>query len=57
MRSNINYYMDIDDLGNYRLSLCDRICLNVLILGMVGFITGTFILGGYTIYKCIFGFL
>ena len=57
MRSNINYYMDIDDLGNYRLSLCDRICLNVLIVGMVGFITGTFILGGYTIYKCIFGFL
>ena len=57
MRSNINYYMDIDENGNYKLSYCDRIWLNVLIVGMVGSMVGTSILGGYTIYKSIFSFL
>jgi hypothetical protein len=57
MRDDIKYYIDVDENGNHKLSYCDRICLNVLIVGMVGFITGTFILGGYTIYKCIFSFL
>ena len=57
MRSDIKYYMDIDENGNYKLSYCDRICLNVLIVGMFGSMVGTFILGGYTVYKCIFAVL
>lgn len=57
MRSDIKYYMDIDENGNYKLSYCDRICLNVLIVGMFGSMVGTLILGGYTVYNCIFGFL
>ena len=57
MRNDIRYYMDIDENGNYKLSYGDRICLNVLIVGMFGSMVGTFILGGYTVYNCIFGFL
>lgn len=57
MRSDIRYYIDIDENGNHKLSYCDRICLNVLVVGMFGSMVGTFILGGYTVYNCIFGFL
>ena len=57
MRSDIRYYMDIDENGNYKLSYSDRIFLNILIVGMFGSMVGTLILGGYTVYNCIFGFL
>ena len=57
MRSDIRYYIDIDENGNHKLSYCDRICLNVLVMGMFGSMVGTLILGGYTVYKCIFVFL
>jgi hypothetical protein len=57
MRSDIRYYMDIDENGNHKLSYGDRICLNVLIVGMFGSMVGTLILSGYTVYNCIFGFL
>jgi hypothetical protein len=57
MRSDIRYYMDIDENGNYKLSYSDRIFLYILIVGMFGSMVGTLILSGYTVYNCIFGFL
>jgi hypothetical protein len=49
--------MDIDENGNHKLSCGDKICLNILIVGMFGSMVGTVILGVSILYKCIFGFL
>ena len=57
MRNDIRYYMDIDENGNHTLSCGDKICLNILIVGMFGSMLGTVILGLSIVYKCIFVFL